>query len=70
MKSSIRDNDPVMFMENTLLYGERGEVPEEEYLIPLGLADVKREGTDVSLIAHGRAALHRSQGGRDPGGRA
>ena len=54
MKSSIRDNDPVMFMENTLLYGERGEVPEEEYLIPLGVADVKREGTDVSLIAHGR----------------
>ncbi|HEY5741973.1 MAG TPA: transketolase C-terminal domain-containing protein, partial [Terrimicrobiaceae bacterium] len=36
---------------------ERGEVPEEEYLIPLGLADVKREGTDVSLIAHGRSAL-------------
>ncbi|HET7238589.1 MAG TPA: alpha-ketoacid dehydrogenase subunit beta, partial [Terrimicrobiaceae bacterium] len=57
MKSSIRDNDPVMFMENTLLYGERGEVPEEEYLIPLGLADVKREGSDVSLIAHGRSAL-------------
>ena len=56
MKSSIRDNDPVMFMENTLLYGERGEVPEEEYLIPLGVADVKREGTDVSLIAHGRSA--------------
>jgi pyruvate dehydrogenase E1 component beta subunit len=57
MKSSIRDNDPVMFMENTLLYGERGEVPEEEYLIPLGVAEVKREGTDVSLIAHGRSAL-------------
>ncbi|MGB7837983.1 MAG: alpha-ketoacid dehydrogenase subunit beta, partial [Terrimicrobiaceae bacterium] len=38
MKSSIRDNDPVMFMENTLLYGERGEVPAEEYLIPLGVA--------------------------------
>jgi pyruvate dehydrogenase E1 component beta subunit len=57
MKSSIRDNDPVMFMENTLLYGERGEVPEEEYLIPLGLADVKREGSDVSLIGHGRSAL-------------
>ncbi len=57
MKTAIRDNDPVMFMENTLLYGEKGEVPEEEYLIPLGVADVKREGTDVSLIAHGRAAL-------------
>ena len=57
MKSAIRDNDPVMFMENTLLYGERYEVPEEEYLIPIGLADLKREGSDVSLIAHGRSAL-------------
>ena len=57
MKSAIRDNDPVMFMENTLLYGEKWEVPEEEYLIPLGKADVKREGSDISLIAHGRAAL-------------
>ena len=57
MKTAIRDNDPVMFMENTLLYGEKGEVPEEEYLIPLGKADIKREGTDISLIAHGRAVL-------------
>jgi len=57
MKSAIRDNDPVMFMENTLLYGEKWEVPEEEYLIPLGKADIKREGADISLIAHGRAAL-------------
>ena len=57
MKAAIRDNDPVMFMENTLLYGEKWEVPEEEYIIPLGKADIKREGTDVSLIAHGRAAL-------------
>jgi pyruvate dehydrogenase E1 component beta subunit len=57
MKSAIRDNDPVMFLENTLLYGDKGEVPEEEYLIPLGKADVKREGSDISLIAHGRAAL-------------
>lgn len=57
LKSAIRDNDPVMFMENTLLYGEQWEVPEEEYLIPLGSADVKREGTDISLIAHGRAVI-------------
>ena len=57
LKAAIRDNDPVMFMENTLLYGEQWEVPEEEYLIPLGVADVKREGTDISLIAHGRAVL-------------
>jgi pyruvate dehydrogenase E1 component beta subunit len=57
MKTAIRDNDPVMFLENTLLYGEEWEVPEGEYTIPLGVADVKREGSDVSLIAHGRAAL-------------
>jgi len=57
LKSAIRDNDPVMFMENTLLYGEKGEVPEEEYVIPLGVADLKKEGTDVSIIAHGRAVL-------------
>ncbi|MEI6561996.1 MAG: alpha-ketoacid dehydrogenase subunit beta [Verrucomicrobiota bacterium] len=57
LKAAIRDNDPVMFMENTLLYGEQWEVPEEEYLIPLGVADVKREGADISLIAHGRAVI-------------
>lgn len=57
LKTAIRDNDPVMFMENTLLYGEQWEVPEEEYLIPLGKADVKRPGNHVSLIAHGRAVL-------------
>ena len=57
MKTAIRDNDPVLFMESTLLYGDKGEVPEEEYLIPLGKADVKKEGTDISLIAHGRAVL-------------
>lgn len=57
MKAAIRDNDPVCVMENTLLYGETGEVPEGEIVIPLGVADVKREGADVSLIAHGRAVL-------------
>lgn len=57
MKTAIRDNDPVMFMENTLLYDEQWEVPDEEYLIPLGSAEVKREGRHVSLIAHGRALL-------------
>jgi pyruvate dehydrogenase E1 component beta subunit len=57
MKAAIRDNDPVCVMENTLLYGESWEVPEEEYVIPLGVADLKREGTDVSLIAHGRAVI-------------
>ena len=57
MKTSIRDNDPVCFMENTLLYGDQGEVPDGEYLIPLGVADVKREGSDISLIGHGRAVI-------------
>ncbi len=57
LKAAIRDNDPVMFMENTLLYNEKWEVPEGEYVIPLGMADVKRPGTDISLIAHGRAVL-------------
>jgi pyruvate dehydrogenase E1 component beta subunit len=57
LKTAIRDNDPVMFLENTLLYGEKWEVPAEEYLIPLGVADLKREGTDITLIAHGRAVL-------------
>jgi pyruvate dehydrogenase E1 component beta subunit len=54
MKSAIRDNDPVMFLENTILYGEKGEVPEEEYLVPLGKADVKRAGTDLTIVTYGR----------------
>jgi pyruvate dehydrogenase E1 component beta subunit len=57
MKTAIRDNDPVYVMENTLLYGEKWEVPEGEYTIPLGVADIKREGSDVTLIAHGRAVI-------------
>lgn len=57
MKSAIRDNDPVCVMENTILYNQEWEVPEEEYLIPLGSADVKREGSDISIIAHGRAVI-------------
>lgn len=57
MKSAIRDNDTVCVMENTLLYGEKWEVPEEEYLIPLGLADIKRQGSDLTFVAHGRAVI-------------
>ena len=57
LKTAIRDNDPVCVMENTLLYGTTDEVPDEEYLIPLGKADIKKEGTDISFIAHGRAVL-------------
>lgn len=57
MKTAIRDNDPVFFMESTTLYGMEWEVPEEEYLIPLGKADVKKEGTDITLICHGGAVI-------------
>jgi len=55
LKSAIRDNNPVMFVEPQLLYGVKGPVPEEEYLIPLGVADVKREGTDITLVTWGAA---------------
>ncbi len=54
LKSSIRDDDPVIFMESELMYGDKGEVPEGEYLIPLGSADIKREGTDVTLVSFGK----------------
>jgi pyruvate dehydrogenase E1 component beta subunit len=52
LKSAIRSDDPVMFIEHHTLYQERGEVPEEEYLVPLDKADVKREGSDVTIIAY------------------
>ncbi len=54
LKSAIRDNDPVVFMESESLYGEMGEVPEEEYLIPIGKAAVKREGTDVTIVSYNK----------------
>ena len=63
MKSAIRDNDPVMFMESTALYNvesdvpDNSELPEGELIVPIGVADIKRVGTDVTLIAHGRAVL-------------
>ncbi len=54
LKTSIRDNDPVIFMESELMYGDKGEVPESEYLIPIGVADIKREGTDVTIVSFGK----------------
>ena len=54
IKAAIRDNDPVMFLEHKLLYAKKGDVPEEEYVIPLGKADVKREGKDVTIITWSR----------------
>jgi pyruvate dehydrogenase E1 component beta subunit len=55
LKSAIRDDNPVIFMENEVLYNLKGEVPEEEYTIPLGLGDVKREGNDVTIVAWSRS---------------
>ena len=54
LKSAIRDNDPVIFMESEQMYGDKGEVPEGEYTLPLGVADVKREGTDVTIVSFGK----------------
>ena len=54
LKSAIRDNDPVIFMESEQMYGDKGEVPEEEYLLPIGVADIKREGTDVTIVSFGK----------------
>ena len=57
LKSSIRDENPVIFIEHKMLYGKKGSVPEEEYTIPLGSADVKKEGEDITIIAYSRMVL-------------
>jgi pyruvate dehydrogenase E1 component beta subunit len=54
LKSAIRDNDPVIFMESEQMYGDKGEVPEEEYIIPLGVADIKKQGSDVTIVSFGK----------------
>src|SRR6056297_44013 len=54
LKAAIRDDDPVIFMESEQMYGDKGEVPEGEYTIPLGVADIKREGTDVTIVSFGK----------------
>lgn len=54
LKAAIRDDDPVIFMESELMYGDKGEVPEGEYLLPIGVADIKRKGTDVTIISFGK----------------
>ncbi len=51
LKSAIRDNDPVIFMESEVMYGDKGMIPEEEYLIPIGKAKVVREGNDVTIVS-------------------
>src|SRR6201987_3520936 len=54
LKSAIRDNDPVIFMESEQMYGDKGEVPDGEYLIPIGVADIKKSGTDVTIVTFGK----------------
>ncbi|MEY5048991.1 MAG: pyruvate dehydrogenase component [Bacteroidota bacterium] len=54
LKASIRDNDPTIFMESELMYGDKGPVPEGEYIIPIGVADVKREGKDITIVSFGK----------------
>jgi pyruvate dehydrogenase E1 component beta subunit len=54
LKAAIRDENPVVFMESEVMYGEQGEVPEEEYIIPIGKADVKRKGEDVTIVSYNK----------------
>ena len=54
LKAAIRDDDPVIFMESEQMYGDKGEVPEEEYILPIGKADIKREGKDVTIVSFGK----------------
>ena len=54
LKSAIRDDNPVIFIEGEMLYNQKGEVPDGEHIVPLGVADVKREGSDVTLVAHAK----------------
>ncbi|MBL4745346.1 MAG: pyruvate dehydrogenase complex E1 component subunit beta [Flavobacteriaceae bacterium] len=54
LKAAIRDNDPVIFMESEQLYGDKGEVPEGDYVLPIGKADIKRVGSDVTLVTFGK----------------
>ena len=54
LKSAIRDNDPVIFMESEQMYGDKMEMPDEEYTIPIGEAEIKREGSDVTVVSFGK----------------
>ena len=54
LKSAIRDDDPVIFMESEQMYGDKGEIPEGEYTLPIGVADIKREGSDVTIVSFGK----------------
>lgn len=61
MKSAIRDNNPVMFLESELMYGHTGEVPDGEHIVPLGVGKIVREGSDVTIVAWNKMALFASK---------
>ncbi|APD06058.1 pyruvate dehydrogenase (acetyl-transferring) [Flavobacteriaceae bacterium UJ101] len=54
LKAAIRDNDPVIFMESEQMYGDKMEIPEDEYILPIGVADIKKEGSDVTIVSFGK----------------
>lgn len=54
LKAAIRDNDPVVFFESEKMYGDKGEIPDGEYILPIGVADVKKKGTDVTIVSFGK----------------
>ena len=54
LKAAIRDDDPVLFMESERMYGDKGEIPDGEYLLPIGVAEIKRPGTDVTIVSFGK----------------
>ena len=54
LKSAIRDDDPVIFMESEQMYGDKGEIPESEYTLPIGVADIKRKGKDATIVSFGK----------------
>src|SRR5690606_28580468 len=54
LKAAIRDNDPVVFLESEKMYGDKGPVPDGEYIVPIGKADIKREGKDVTIVSFGK----------------
>jgi pyruvate dehydrogenase E1 component beta subunit len=54
LKAAIRDNDPIIFMESEQMYGDKGEVPEGEYILPIGVGDIKRSGNDVTIVSYGK----------------
>ncbi|MFH0991511.1 MAG: pyruvate dehydrogenase complex E1 component subunit beta [bacterium] len=58
LKSAIRDDNPIVFIESEVMYGDKGEIPEGEYTIPIGVGEVKREGTDVTIVSWSKILAH------------